>query len=193
MPEKITPVPCGQDGTGKISEIIGYTLGFIISFLIIGVVLVPILAISYIIPVINIPAILLISLRDQLGLGFWKGICVFICLLGGVGGLMGLCVSCNALSKRSLSHKLHSANFGKVKENTADSCHWCEHHEVILLDKTDPDNSERLFYCNYFPFKFKGTDSPTDLCQFTCDYYKSDGIIEGLVSAIKPSQSTKQK
>lgn len=185
MSKKIVPVPCGKDGTGKVIEIIGTTLGFMITFLIIGVILVPILAVSYIIPVINIPAILLVGLLDLLDVGLMKGILAFIGLLGGIGGLIGLYASCNTLSRKGLFHKLKSANFRKIKDDSADSCHWCEHHEVIILDKTDPDNSKRRFYCKYYPFEFKGSDSATDLFEFTCDCYKSDGIIEGLVSAIK--------
>ena len=71
-----------------------------------------------------------------------------------------------------------------VNMDSAKKCKWCDYHQVQLLDPSDPDNSERIFYCNYCSFVFQGTKSALDLTQFVCDQYTSKAT-DGLWTAFK--------
>lgn len=182
VPKKSKKITPQANSLGDI--IIGVIAGILVFGgygLFIGVFLTIVLIISYIIPGINILAILLVSLKDRLGLGMLQGILAFIGLFVLIGCVVSLIGSSRMYSNKEFKKKLEKAGFRFAGEDES-SCRWCEYEDVDILDKSDPDNSKREFYCKQHSFKFDGATEINDLEAYTCNYCKD--LMKGLADLI---------
>ena len=131
MPAKdIKIIACTTDGEGKVSETIIILLAYIVLGAAIGLIVLIILAVSYIIPIVNIPARMLFSLMDDFNIGFWYKIISFACVGGGIGCLFAIRESYRTFSKKSLEKRLQISNFRIISdEDRCPSCFLCEYQE----------------------------------------------------------------
>jgi hypothetical protein len=98
----------------------------------------------------------------------------------------------SAGSINDLKERLNRIHFRSVTANdeSVGNCEWCEHHRVQLLNPSDPDNSEREFYCSYCSFMFQGVEWALDLTHFTCDCFTEDKLFQ---EAFKPYSNPRSK
>lgn len=82
--------------------------------------------------------------------------------------------SCGSTKERATGEKLCEAKFRESSDKTV-SCRWCKHRGTILLNPSDPDESERKFTCKRHGFDFRLKIG--ELSKYVCDEYIDNEVI----------------
>ncbi len=177
--EKIQIVPLESSESDGAAEAAGRFFGAIIAGVEFGVGLVIILTISYIIPIINIPALIIAHIMEAMNLGYFQAAIFGVIMCGVVSAAM---LPPDSNSPEGLEGRLKAVNFRKTCGNES-SCKNCAYHNSYGVVEDDPEYPNARFVCQQYSFLFKGAERINDLKAFTCDNNRD--LIKELVETMK--------